>query len=161
MIPYADLRSQYRAIKPEIDAAVLRVLDSTQFILGEEVAAFEREFAAYCGAADAIGQRLGVPDLVTHANSAFVHGVGLALLAGAAALVGGGCLDAHPASVRARLEKLMRTHEITVTGCEICGDVNVQAHASSLPGRLVEWLCPQHHAEAHGSADSARQMALF
>ena len=49
MIPFVDLQSQYRSIKPEIDAAVLRVLDSAQFILGDEVAAFEREFAAYCG----------------------------------------------------------------------------------------------------------------
>ena len=63
MIPYADLRSQYRAIKPEIDAAVLRVLDSTQFILGEEVVAFEREFAAYCGTTDAIGVNSGTSAL--------------------------------------------------------------------------------------------------
>ena len=63
MIPYADLRSQYRAIKPEIDAAVLRVLDSTQFILGEEVAGFEREFAAYCGTTDAIGVNSGTSAL--------------------------------------------------------------------------------------------------
>lgn len=63
MIPYADLRSQYRAIKSEIDEAVLRVLDSAQFILGEEVAAFEREFAAYCGTADAIGVNSGTSAL--------------------------------------------------------------------------------------------------
>jgi dTDP-4-amino-4,6-dideoxygalactose transaminase len=63
VIPYADLRSQYRSIKPEIDAAVLRVLDSTQFILGEEVAAFEREFAAYCGTSDAIGVNSGTSAL--------------------------------------------------------------------------------------------------
>jgi len=63
VIPYADLRSQYRAIKPEIDAAVLRVLDSTQFILGDEVVAFEREFAAYCGTADAIGVNSGTSAL--------------------------------------------------------------------------------------------------
>ena len=63
MIPYVDLRSQYRAIKPEIDAAVLRVLDSTQFILGEEVAAFEREFAAYCGTTDAVGVNSGTSAL--------------------------------------------------------------------------------------------------
>ena len=41
------------------------------------------------GAAQAIGHRLGSPDLITQANSAFVHGVNLALLTGAAALVGG------------------------------------------------------------------------
>lgn len=63
MIPYVDLRSQYRAIKPEIDAAVLRVLDSTQFILGEEVVAFEREFAAYCGTTDAVGVNSGTSAL--------------------------------------------------------------------------------------------------
>jgi dTDP-4-amino-4,6-dideoxygalactose transaminase len=63
VIPYADLRSQYRSIKPEIDEAVLRVLDSTQFILGEEVVAFEREFAAYCGTGDAIGVNSGTSAL--------------------------------------------------------------------------------------------------
>ena len=63
MIPYADLRSQYRSIKPEIDAAVLRVLDTSQFILGEEVAEFEREFAAYCEAGEAIGVNSGTSAL--------------------------------------------------------------------------------------------------
>jgi dTDP-4-amino-4,6-dideoxygalactose transaminase len=63
VIPYADLRQQYRSIKPEIDRAVLRVLDSTQFILGEEVAAFEREFAAYCGTSEAIGVNSGTSAL--------------------------------------------------------------------------------------------------
>ena len=48
MIPFLDLKAQYQSIKPEIDAAVLRVLESRQFVLGEEVAAFERDFAAYC-----------------------------------------------------------------------------------------------------------------
>ena len=63
MIPYVDLRHQYRTIKPEIDAAVLRVLDSAQFILGEEVVAFEREFAAYCGTTEAVGVNSGTSAL--------------------------------------------------------------------------------------------------
>jgi dTDP-4-amino-4,6-dideoxygalactose transaminase len=63
VIPYADLQSQYRSIKPEIDAAVLRVLDSAQFILGDEVAAFEREFAAYCGATEGVGLNSGTSAL--------------------------------------------------------------------------------------------------
>jgi dTDP-4-amino-4,6-dideoxygalactose transaminase len=49
MIPFLDLNAQYLGIKDEITAAIGRVLDSGQFVLGEEVAAFEREFAAYCG----------------------------------------------------------------------------------------------------------------
>ena len=48
MIPFLDLKSQYHSIKQEIDAAVARVLESTQFVLGDEVAAFEEEFAGYC-----------------------------------------------------------------------------------------------------------------
>jgi dTDP-4-amino-4,6-dideoxygalactose transaminase len=63
MIPLVDLRAQYRAIKPEVDSAVLRVLDSAQFILGEEVAAFEREFAAYCQAADCVALNSGTSAL--------------------------------------------------------------------------------------------------
>ena len=51
MIPFLDLKAQYRSIKPEIDEAVARVLESGQFVLGAEVAAFEREFGYYCGAA--------------------------------------------------------------------------------------------------------------
>jgi dTDP-4-amino-4,6-dideoxygalactose transaminase len=63
VIPYADLQSQYRSIRAEIDAAVLRVLDSAQFILGDEVTAFEREFAQYCGAREAVALNSGTSAL--------------------------------------------------------------------------------------------------
>lgn len=48
MIPFLDLKAQYRQIKPEIDAAVARVVSSGHFVLGPEVTAFEGRFAAYC-----------------------------------------------------------------------------------------------------------------
>lgn len=54
-IPVMSLAAQYAAIKEDVDAAVARVLASGWFVLGEEVAAFEREFAAYCGVEHAIG----------------------------------------------------------------------------------------------------------
>jgi len=63
VIPYGDLQRQYRSIKPEIDAAVLRVLESAQYILGDEVAAFEREFAAYCGVREAVAVNSGTSAL--------------------------------------------------------------------------------------------------
>ena len=62
-IPLADLRQQYRGIKSEVDAAVASVLDSAQFVLGEEVAAFEREFASYCRASDAVAVNSGTSAL--------------------------------------------------------------------------------------------------
>jgi EmrB/QacA subfamily drug resistance transporter len=53
------------------------------------------------GAAQAIGQRLGASDLITHATNAFAHGISLALLAGAAALIGGAIFVALRAPGRA------------------------------------------------------------
>ena|ERR1051326_522428 len=63
MIPFLDLKAQYRSIKPEIDEAVARVLESGQFVLGAEVKAFEREFADYCGGGEAIGVNSGTSAL--------------------------------------------------------------------------------------------------
>jgi dTDP-4-amino-4,6-dideoxygalactose transaminase len=63
MIPYVDLKAQYRSIKAEIDAAVSEVLESSQFVLGKEVAAFEQEFAAYCESSHAVGVNSGTSAL--------------------------------------------------------------------------------------------------
>ena len=63
MIPFLDLKAQYASIKAELDAAVLKVLASGQYVLGDEVASFEREFAAYCGAKHAIAVNTGTSAL--------------------------------------------------------------------------------------------------
>jgi dTDP-4-amino-4,6-dideoxygalactose transaminase len=63
MIPFVDLQAQYRAIKPEVDAAVLDVLGRAAFILGPAVAAFEQEFAAFCHTREAIGVNSGTSAL--------------------------------------------------------------------------------------------------
>ena len=47
-IPLVDLKAQYQAIKPEIDAAIARVIGHSGFILGEEVRRFEADFATFC-----------------------------------------------------------------------------------------------------------------
>jgi dTDP-4-amino-4,6-dideoxygalactose transaminase len=62
-VPSLDLKIQYQSIKPEIDAAVAGVMDSGQFILGSEVAAFEKEFAAYCGTTECIALNSGTSAL--------------------------------------------------------------------------------------------------
>jgi dTDP-4-amino-4,6-dideoxygalactose transaminase len=63
MIPFVDLKAQYHSIKPEIDAAVLNLLESTQFVLGREVADFEERFAAYSQTQYAIGVNSGTSAL--------------------------------------------------------------------------------------------------
>ena len=63
MIPLLDLKTQYRSIKDEIDSAVLAVLDSTQYVLGQYVADFEKQFAHYCSAAEGIAVNSGTSAL--------------------------------------------------------------------------------------------------
>jgi dTDP-4-amino-4,6-dideoxygalactose transaminase len=63
VIPLVDLKAQYARLKPEIDAAIARVLESSAFILGREVDEFEQAFAAYCGAQHAIGVASGTAAL--------------------------------------------------------------------------------------------------
>jgi len=62
-VPFLDLKAQYHSIKPEIDAAIAHILENSQFVLGTEVAAFEREFAVYCGAAECIALNSGTSAL--------------------------------------------------------------------------------------------------
>ena len=63
VIPFLDLQAQYRQIKREIDGAVARVIASTQFILGPEVAVFEECFADYCGTKHCIALNSGTSAL--------------------------------------------------------------------------------------------------
>jgi len=62
-IPLVDLKAQYANIKAEIDAAVQRVLDETDFIGGNAVTEFEKSFAAYCGTRSAVGLANGTDAL--------------------------------------------------------------------------------------------------
>lgn len=63
MIPFVDLKAQYHSIKSEIDAAVMNILETSQFALGKEVAAFEEEFAAYHQVDHAAGVNSGTSAL--------------------------------------------------------------------------------------------------
>jgi dTDP-4-amino-4,6-dideoxygalactose transaminase len=75
MIPFLDLSAAYRELKPQIDDAVARVLQSGWYILGPEVEAFEAEWAAYCGTSFAVGLANGL-DALTLALRALDIGPG-------------------------------------------------------------------------------------
>ncbi|MBI2938916.1 MAG: DegT/DnrJ/EryC1/StrS family aminotransferase [Chloroflexi bacterium] len=62
-IPFVDLRAQHDELRPEIEAAIRDIVDRSSFIGGPYVEGFEREFAAYCGAAHAIGCASGTDAL--------------------------------------------------------------------------------------------------
>jgi len=63
-IPVLDLKPQYEQIKNEVQAAINRVLESGQFIMGPDVKLFEQEVAEYLGAKHAIGVNSGTDALV-------------------------------------------------------------------------------------------------
>lgn len=55
MIPFVELQSQFRQIEDQVRSAIDRVLERSWYVLGEEGAAFEREFASWVGTAHAVG----------------------------------------------------------------------------------------------------------
>jgi dTDP-4-amino-4,6-dideoxygalactose transaminase len=63
-VPLLDLTEQNSSLRPEIEAALGRVLDTNGFILGAEVAALEKELAAYCGTKHTIGCASGTDALL-------------------------------------------------------------------------------------------------
>src|SRR4028119_1800242 len=73
MLPFADPGAGYRALKPEIDVALQRALDSGWYILGREGEAFEAEFATWLGAGQkAVGCANG-----TDAIALILRGMGI------------------------------------------------------------------------------------
>ena len=63
-IPFLQLAPSYLELKAEIDAAVCRVLTKGWYVLGEEVASFESEFACYLDAKHCIGVASGLDALI-------------------------------------------------------------------------------------------------
>ena len=63
MVPFNDLKRQYRRVEKEILAATKRVYERGSYILGEEVSAFEKEFARYCGVRYGVGVGSGTEAL--------------------------------------------------------------------------------------------------
>lgn len=63
MIPFLDMKAVYAELKPALDAAYVRVMESGWFVLGREVEAFEAEYAAFCGTQFCVGVGNGLEAL--------------------------------------------------------------------------------------------------
>jgi dTDP-4-amino-4,6-dideoxygalactose transaminase len=63
-VPFLDLLRQYHEVEADLDSVIKRTLDNGVYILGAEVAAFEREWAAYCGVSACAGLGNGTDAIV-------------------------------------------------------------------------------------------------
>lgn len=73
-VPFMDLKRQHLSIKEEIDDAIHRVVDSQNFILGEEVNTFEENLANYCNVKHAIGVASGTDAILLSLKANQVSG---------------------------------------------------------------------------------------
>jgi len=62
-VPFLDLNAHHQPIREQLDAAIRDVIDASAFAGGPFVAAFERDFARYCGSSQAIGVGSGTDAL--------------------------------------------------------------------------------------------------
>jgi dTDP-4-amino-4,6-dideoxygalactose transaminase len=166
-VPFVDFKSHVAALRPELDAAIARVLDSGWFVLGPEGEAFQKELARAFGAADAVGvasgteaiqlalQALGVgagDEVVTSPLTAAF--TGLAILAAGARPV---FADLDPATLNVSPEALARAVTprtkallpVHLYGHPVDLDPMLElARARGIP--LVEDACQAHGALYNG-----------
>jgi len=169
VIPFLDLKAQYAAIKTELDAAVLKVLASGQYVLGDEVAAFEDEFASFCGAGHGVAVNTGTSALHLGLLAAGVGPgdevvtVPFTFVASAAAIVMAGArpvfVDISPASFTmdpVQLEKAVTHRTKAIVPVHLYGQmadmdaIMAVARRHNIP--VVEDACQAHGAGYHGEA---------
>lgn len=167
MIQLLDLKAQYASLKSELDAAVLSVLASSQYVLGEEVAAFEDEFAAYCGVRHAIAVNTGTSalhlallaagvgpgDEVVTVPFTFVASVSAVCYTGAAPVL----VDVDPVTLTmdpAKLEAAITPRTKAILPVHLYGQMAEMDEILAIAGRhgipVIEDSCQAHGARYHG-----------
>jgi dTDP-4-amino-4,6-dideoxygalactose transaminase len=175
MIPFADLKTQYHSIKAEIDAAIAHTLESSQFILGREVVAFEEEFAAFQGAQHCVGTNsgtsavhlallaagVGAGDEVITTPFTFVATVAAILYTGARPVyadIDPETYNLDPAKIAAvitpRTKAIMPVHLFGHTA-----DMDPILDIARRHGLVtIEDACQAHAAEYHAAEDKVRRV---
>jgi dTDP-4-amino-4,6-dideoxygalactose transaminase len=179
IIEFVDLKRQYRPLREEVMSGIERVLDGMNLFLGENVYRLEEEFAAYCGAAHAIGVGSGtdalhlalravgvVPgdEVITVSNTFFATVEAIALCGARPVFV-----DIDPASYTmdpARLEAAITPRTKAVIPVHLYGQPADMDPIMAICRRhglsVVEDACQAHGAEYKGArAGSLGDAAAF
>ena len=178
-VPHADPGAEYRAMKAGIDRAVHRVLASGRYILADECAAFEREFADWLGVAHAVGCASGTDALaialrtlgigpgsavvtVSHTAVAVVAAIELV---GATPIL----LDVETLQYTMDPGELAAVLDHPPTGCPpIRGVIPVHLYGQAADLDAIVEVCAQHDvaviedcSQAHGAAWRGRKVGTF
>jgi dTDP-4-amino-4,6-dideoxygalactose transaminase len=175
-IPQTDPHAGYRAARAAIDAAIARVLDGGSYILGAEVEAFERDFAAYIGCRHAIGVASGTDALVLAlktlqpAPSDYVITVSHTAVATVAAIELAGArpllVDIDRATMTLDPASLARA--LAAAPSRVAAIVPVHLYGQSADLDAILGLARQHDvrvvedcAQSHGARLGARRLGTF
>ncbi|HSR06325.1 MAG TPA: DegT/DnrJ/EryC1/StrS family aminotransferase [Bryobacteraceae bacterium] len=110
-VPFLDLSQTYRELKPQLDAAYQRVMNSGRYVLGEELEAFETEFAAFCGAGSCAGVANGL-EALTLILRAYGIGPGDEVVVPSHTFIATWLAVTHAGAVPVPVEPLQRTFNI-------------------------------------------------
>jgi dTDP-4-amino-4,6-dideoxygalactose transaminase len=180
LIPQANPGAAYRAQKPAIDAAIARVLESGRYILGDAVASFENEFAAYLGVKHAVGVASGT-DAIELALRALEIGAGKAVIAPShtavatvAAIERAGArtvlIDVDPTTytiAAEAVETVINSHR-EIDGCRIAAviPVHLYGHPADMPAildvaRRYDLKVIEDCAQSHGARIGSDRTGTF
>jgi len=167
MIPFLDLKAQHAAIRGELNAAIDRVFESSQFVLGREVEQFEHEFASYCGVRHAAGVNTGTSalhlamlasgigpgDEVITVPFTFVATVAAIRYTGATPVL----VDVDPQSLTIdvnQIEKAITSRTKAILPVHLYGQMADMDRIMAIARRhellVIEDACQAHGAEFHG-----------
>jgi dTDP-3-amino-3,4,6-trideoxy-alpha-D-glucose transaminase len=166
-VPFLDLAPQHDELRAELDAAIARVIDSSHYVLGPELEAFEHEFAAFCGAAHCVGVGNGMEaielilraldvgpghEVVTVAHTAFPTAAAITATGATPVFVdvdpGTHCMraDAVAAAIGERTRAILPVH--LYGRCADIDAIRAIADAAGLP--VIEDAAQAHGAKHRG-----------
>jgi len=172
IIPFVDLKSQYRSIEADVRRAVTDVMETAAFIMGPDVGAFEREFGAFIGLPHCVGVESGTAALKL-ALEAMGVGPGDEVVIPANTYIA--CafavsqLGAVPTMVDMRDDYLMDVEQIEAAitpRTKVIMPVHLYGQAADIEGVVA--LARRHGlkvledvSQAHGAALGGRKMGTF
>lgn len=172
-VPFLDLHAAYLELKSEIDAAIQRVLDSGWYILGDEVAAFEAEYAEYCEAAHCVGLANGL-DALTLSLMAMGVGQGDEVIVPSNTYIATWLAVSHCGATPVPVEPDIRTHNMDPGLIEAAitarTRVILPVHLYGLPADIdrIEAIARRHDlrvlydgAQAHGARYRGRNVGAY